>query len=311
MALSANGGRSIGPAILMLIAGVACPTLPQAMAAPGAAAEVISIHYTRDVGWSESIAAEITRREESTVDVGYNEDQRPEIGVYRLSLGERRFVDLLALLEASGYEKLPSADLLRPGSKTTSVGILRAGERVPTLRVFETIPPSLAPTLRALEAMIDDLKKHPLRVLRGKIEWASSKVVRGQAVVLSIVLTNPGRGPVHWSSPLSPAAEWNGIRLAFTKVGEKAERQQDLTGADVHLVGMGAATGSALILAPGQTITVEIRPKLDIPSGNYQVRIELHEMSGDEKDPHRIGGTLSLDAGRIAVKRESWWKIWR
>jgi hypothetical protein len=296
---------------ILLIAVGNGATMRQAMADPAAAAApVVSIHYSRSVGWAGHLMAEIVRAGESTAILDTNEEGgSPEIGVYRWSLGEARFVDLLKQLEASHLEQLGPPPLLQPGMKTASIGVRRAADQLPTLHTFTALPPTLAPTVRSIDAVIGELRKHPLRALRGQVSWPSAETVRGGKTVLTITLSNPGRQPLRWSNPLAAGGEWSGLRLVFSKKGADDEVTRDLTGHDLQAE--PPISGPALLLPPGQTIVLRAHPKVDLPSGTYQARLEIHDLHPEENAAERIGGVLSLNASHLTVKRDGWWKVWR
>lgn len=271
---------------------------------------VVSLHYSREVGWSGSIAAEIVPKGDSTVITTHNHDGRPELGQYRTDLGEPRFLGLMSALQRSGYDRLPAAGDLRPGAKTTSLGLRRHGEPHPSLRTFETIPPTLGPVMREIEATVEELRKHPARVLRGTAAWSTTRLVRGAPAVLVLTLTNVGREPLMTGNPLLPGRDWNGLRVVFLRPGTGDEKQVDLTAREVRAP-KAADTRPVLTLDPGQALRLELQVRPDMSSGRYRTRLEVHDVGRAEPNPARVGGTLALDAGEVTLGRGAWWKFWR
>ena len=202
--------------------------------------EPVAINFSREVGWSGSEGLELTRDGISTLDLSFNYDGRPEIGTWQAALPPERFDAAWALLRVSGYEKVPGPSTIQPGMKMLHLGVRRRQDQLPRMRGWLEPPPEIVPTLAALDAAMAELRKHPLRVLRGQASLASARVKRGHEAVLSVRLTNVGSEVVTISNPLvgdpgSPG-DWSGVRLAFADPrGEESDEQLDISTADVRL----------------------------------------------------------------------------
>jgi hypothetical protein len=254
---------------------------------------------------------ELVKGAPSTVDLSFNYDGRPEIGVWRATLRDDRFDAAVAELAASGYEALPGPSLVKPGAKLVSIGVRRAGERAPRMRGFpvHAPPPQLAPAVVLLDAAIAEIRQHPLRVLRGRAALGAARIDHGGDLSVDLNLTNAGIEPLHLSNPMaSPAKEWNGIRLVFVD-GHGGERSIDLTPAAVS--SDSALTGASLSLAAGANVHLRVRTNIDWPAGAGHLRVEVHHVGGDSDDAALVDGTLWLDAGPLTIARASRWKLWQ
>jgi hypothetical protein len=268
----------------------------------------VAINFSQDVGWSGTVAMEVQQAGDSTCFTTYNHDGRPEIGVWQHPVAKERFAQLLALLKQSGYERIPTPSVVPPGTRAIVVGERKAGQAVPSIRTFPTLPPALAPVAALIETIRSELQAYPLRVLRGEATLKAGSVGRGGALVMELKLTNVGGKALSFSNPLSPTEGWNGLRLVLHPASGAEERQVDLSSADVSAGGQSRSP--VLSLGPGQTVRFELHPKLDVPAGKYPARFEYHSMATPSDDAQFVGGTLAIPVGDITVKRAAWWKIW-
>jgi hypothetical protein len=279
-------------------------------ARPGADdAAVISIHFSRDVGWAGHEAMELARGYPSTVDSAFGAGAPAEIGVWQTTVPEAKFSAVLARLQASGYDRLDGPSTLMPDMKTVSIGLRRDGQSQPVMILVPVPgPPALKAAIDAIEAAMTEVRKHPVRVIRGEVSCREPHVARGGALALSLVLTNVGRQAVEIGNPAGrEAGEWCGVRLAFEKPGQ-SDQQLDLVPADLHP--SIADKRPTLSLAPGERLVLELRKVVEVSAGDYTLRVEYHDMTGETSEPSHVGGTLQLSAGKVKVTRGSWWKPW-
>lgn len=275
------------------------------MSAP---AEPVAISYSRAVGRSGSVALELVRAATSTLDVTFNYDEHPQIGSWRATLPEAAFTSALAKMREAQYQTLPGPSVTRPGANLVSLGERFEGDPQPHVRSFEPDTPALAATQEALEAAIRELRAHPVRVVQGEVAVADERIERGAVSTLTLTLTNVGTEPLDLSNPLGQEpSTWSGIRLAFSN-GSEDERQINLTPADLE-PGEGKPEITAT-LAPGQSLSLHTRKKIDLPKGAYDLRVEYHSMVDVAAGPQLVGGALWLPVGRVEIVRGAWWKIW-
>jgi hypothetical protein len=287
-ALVAGGGSGGGP-----------PAAP-------AGNETVAVNYSRDVGWSGSEIIEVQRTGESTYLTSYNHDGKPEIGVWQHPVTEEAFEKLVAALDRSGYQHIASPRVVPPGTHSVVFGERKAGQAVPTMYSFVTVPAALAPVVTLIDATRASLRAHPLRVLRGEANWSAATVKRGDRLPIELRLTNIGRAELSLANPAAQTEGWNGLRVVLQPGAGGEARQVDLSSGDVSVAGNDRSP--TLLLAPGQTIRFDLRPKLDVPPGGYASRIEYHSMGRHDRDARFVVGTLALPTGSLVVKRS--WKLW-
>jgi len=119
-------------------------------------------------------------------------------------------------------------------------------------------------------------------------------------------------GAVHPGTTANPLATepgtWSGVRLVL-KDARGNERQIDVTPADLRSA--AAARDALVLLAPGASLDVDVKTKVDVPTGVHSLRVEVHSLIGSAPDPSFVGGTLWLEAGNVTIKRGAWWKPWQ
>jgi hypothetical protein len=294
------------------VASTALVAMSPEHAAAGAKSmdDVVAINFSRGVGWSGHELLELVKGSVSTVELTFNYDGRSEIGVWQTVLPVQRFNAALAAVSASGYETVPGPSVDPPETKLLSLGVRRSTDEVPRIRTFpmKPPPPEIVPAVTALDAVIAEIRKHPVRVLRGQANVVAPKVRRGEELAVDLILANAGVEPLHLANPVAAVAgDLTGIRLVLSD-----------TGRDDHAVGLrptdvtcpGLASGPITVLPPGASLRLRARTKVDWPAGKGRLRVELDQASGDSSDPALVEGTLWLDAGPITVERSSRWKFW-
>jgi hypothetical protein len=270
--------------------------------------EPVAINFSRDVGWSGNEVMELSRDAVSSLDLSFNYDSRPEIGAWQAMLPRERFDAAWAALRASGYETLPGPTTIAPGTKLLSVGVRGPKEALPRMRGFpmKPPPPELVTAVQALEAAMAELRKHPLRVLRGQATLSASHIKRGEALAIHLKLTNAGTHSLTTANPLAnDSSAWSGIRLVL-KDARGNERQIDVTPADLR--SPVTSRDVLALLTPGASLDIDVKTKVDVPTGVHSVRVEVHSLVGDSPDPRFVGGTLWLETGNVTIDRGAWWK---
>jgi hypothetical protein len=284
-------------AISVVVATVA-PAL-QAQAPLGD--DTVAISFSREVGRSQSEALEIARVGNSSFTTNYNHNGRPEIGRWQHPVTSERFEELLTLVKRSGYEQIPSLQEMPPEPHVVVFGERKAGQTRASLHLFDGVPPVLAPVVAMIETLRSELLAHPVRVLRGEAKWSEVVAVRGRRSRIELRLTNVGNAELSFPNPLAHSEGWNGLRLALRPASGGEEHQVDLSDGDVSSAGRDR--DPTLSLAPGQTVRLELRPKLDLPTGKYSSRLEYHSLQRLTGDTKLVCGTLALPMADLAVKR--------
>jgi hypothetical protein len=271
--------------------------------------EPVALHYAREVGWSGAVTLELVRGGASTLVTSFNHDGRPEIGCWQGPLPEGHFATALASMRAVNYQQLDGPHVLRPGAKRVSLGERASLDEVPRLRSLEPDLSALAAVNEAMEAAMSELRAHPLRVVEGKVTVPETRVERGRAFAFTVALTNIGRAPLDLSSPRGQeAGAWSGLRLAFRN-GREDERQVNLTPADLEPEEVEAT--ATITLAPGQTLELRVCTEIDVPRGQYDLRVEYHGLGEGAGGPSLVAGSLWLPIGPVEVVRGGWRKLWQ
>ncbi|HEU5058324.1 MAG TPA: hypothetical protein VFU21_17450 [Kofleriaceae bacterium] len=237
---------------------------------------VVAVHYGRSFGPWGSEAIEVLREGPSTLSLSFNHDGPPEIGLWQHVVDPARFDELVAALRASRYQELPTPASTYPGMAPVSLGERVAG-RMPVLRSFAPATPELAGVLACLATVEAELRRHPVRVLRGGSRWRTSELARGALVEVELSLTNAGAQPLERESPHHGGPHgWTGLRLAFLRPNREQVAYVDLPAADVHALAPAAAAPT-LALAPGQSASFLLRTRLPpaVRPGRYQPVLEV------------------------------------
>ncbi len=266
-------------------------------------ADVVAINYSRDVGWAGALTAELARDQPSSVDVTFNYDGRPEIGVWQQTVSPAEFAQALALVRRSGYAALPGPTEVSPEAKFLSVGERQQGEAAPTLRAFEltALEPALSALSVELERLLAPIRLHPLRVIHAAAGWAKPVFAPSELLEIEMVLGNSGRLPLEMGNPLDAAASaWNGLRLVMV---DTAGRGQAV---DLSVSQMRAPTGSptdaTVTLDPGKALPFRIRKKAYLAPGRYTGRLEYHGLVENPKNPQLVTGSLWLELGPVDIR---------
>jgi hypothetical protein len=266
-------------------------------------AQTIAINYSREVGWAGALIAELCAGEPSTAIVTFNYDGRPELGVYRTVLPDPSFLGALSALRRSGYERFPPPGEVPPESKFITVGERRQGEATPTLKPFDVraVPPEVAAVGQELERVVEEVRRHPLRVLRASATWAKPSFAPDEPLAVTVTLENAGPLPIGIGNPLDPEPPWSGLRLVVWQPGG------DEDAVDIHASHLRAPAGVSrdadALLAPGEKLAFELRKKVYLAPGAYEGRLAYQNVIDREGDPQFVRGELWLDLGRVAVER--------
>jgi hypothetical protein len=267
------------------------------------ARETIAINYSRDVGWAGAIAAEICRDEPSTVDVTFNYDGGPEIGVWQQMLPPEQFAFALALIRRSPYATLPGPTEVSPEQKFLAFGERQQGDALPTVRCFELS--SLHPTLSALsvevERLLAGIRLHPLRVIHANAGWAKPAFDASELLEIQVVMGNTGRLPLEMGNPLDVAADgWNGLRLVLID-SRGSQYASDLTPSHVR-ARPGFSPDATVTLDPGKALPFRIRKKVYLSPGRYSGRIEYHGIVENPENRQLVTGSLWRDLGPVDIR---------
>jgi hypothetical protein len=275
--------------------------------------------YNQDLG-TGSVAVTVYPAGQSTVRITRNLGPRDEIGFYGVAVDDEVIAGIRRAIQRSGYREIPTATTLPPGTGTLTLGEGQAGE-VPQLRAFalDGLPEPLRDLVSAMDAFIEEVRAHPIRVIRGEVRVESPTVHRGGALVLDVTLTNVGTHPVDAGNLLGADQEGR-VRLSLRRSGAGGEREGaggDQEGAESVVLevpasavrfgaleeeGRGPATS---VLEPGAGAEVSIRVQQTgaLPTGRYDIALFLDFPSSGADGAGGVHGTLRIDSGQVEVVR--------
>jgi hypothetical protein len=287
---------------------------PSAVAEPPQSEPIVSLHFSGPAGPRGSVAMEVKRDGESSLIESYAQGAQPELGSWRASLPPERFERLLSSMRAAKYDGLRDGPAyLRPGQRVIGIGERRARAELPTTTVFPLPPPEeLAEPLRLFEAVRMELHRQPERVLRAEVTWKlpERQLKRGDAARLELHFRNIGNTAFETGNPARDTGkDWNGLRLVLARE-DKDDLSIDLTPVNVH-VDAAADRGAALTLEPGASKTTALHVRVDVPSGSYDAQLEFHSLLSDAGRKDRVVGSFAVSLGKLVVRRDGIWKVWR
>ena len=267
------------------------------------AREIVAINYSRDVGWAGTIAAEICRDEPSTVDVTFNYDGGPEIGVWQQMLPRSSSPAPLPSSIAPGTRFFRVPTEVSPEQKFLAFGEREQGVALPIVRCFDL--GRLDPTLSALsvevERLLAGIRMHPLRVIHGNAAWTKPAFDTSELLEIEMVMGNTGSLPLEMGNPLDVAADgWNGLRLVLVD-SSGCQHASDLTPSHIR-ARPGFPPDATVTLDPGTALPFRIRKKVYLSPGRYSGRIEYHGMVENPENNQLVTGSLWRDLGPVDIR---------
>jgi hypothetical protein len=231
---------------------------------------VVAIHYSRSFGPWGSHSVAVQRDGESSLSLGFNGDGPPEVGLWQHALEAARFDELLAALRASRYQELPQPASPYPGMAPVSLGEWRAGQ-MPVMRSVAPDTPELAEVMACLARIESELRRHPVRVLRGAARWRRAELTRDVAVEIELTLTSAGAQPLERQHP---KASWTGLALAYLRPNREQVAHTVLAAEDIHAADPATPT---LRLAPGESASFLLSTRLPaaVRPGQYRPVLEV------------------------------------
>jgi hypothetical protein len=267
-------------------------------------ADPISIHYSRDVGWSGALIVELCRSDPSTVLVTFNYDGRPEIGVYRTQLSEEAFRRTLEEVHRSGYASLAPPGPFEPEAKFIVIGERLQGDAVPKICAFDlrALPPALAALGTSVEQVATEVRRHPSRVVWGTAEWSKPVFDTVEPLSVRVTLTNAGVLPLTLANPLSPTRE-GGLQLVVRDaVG--STRTVEIDAAQLRPRPY-ADQGDLITLSPGDKLAFSLKKKVYLPPGDYAGRLAYRNLVDVVDNPQFVDGELWLELGAVSVQHRA------
>lgn len=269
--------------------------------------------------WATFFALVVSPDEPSRVRVTGPMDEVPEIGSYSTQLERTRAEELLQVVEASGYRELAKHEKMMPETPTFTMGKRQSGKDGKREWIgfpLPTLPPELVPVRQAVRRVAQELRGHPLHVVRGEAAWAVPTFKPRGTLELVITLSNPGRGPVELLSPNAPPTEQHPGQTSRTitvlKVGNasgKDVEQVELEPEDIEQIdheGKRMAPTERVRLAPGEKARFRLKKRVYLSPGSYRGTVTLRVLDRLGVSDERAVGVLLLKAGAFEVKGWLW-----
>jgi hypothetical protein len=266
--------------------------------------DTVAINYSRDAGWTGSVIAELCRGQPSTIQVTFNYDRRPEIGLYRGALSDDVFARLLAGVQGSGYQQLFKPGVHSPGTKFIVLGERQAGEAMPKLLSFELndLPPAVSAVAQEIETVIAELRRNRTRVIEASAAWIKPVFDPNEVLALQVALRNIGTAPLSLSNPLgAPAGTWCGLRLF---VSDQRGEEQCLELQASHLRGpRGGSAESSLALPPAASLSFVVRKKVFLSPGQYECAFSYRNVIAEQDNGDFVEGEISMAIAPLIVQQ--------
>ncbi len=266
----------------------------------------VAINYSREVGWSGGVIAELCRGQTSTAIVTFNYDHLPEIGTYHATLSNEVFAQALAALRRSGYQQLSMPTAIAPDSKAIVLGERRDGEPLPTLRTFELrgLPPAIGALAQEIEGIIAKLRATRTRVIEASAAWTKPSFDPNEPLTIRVTLRNTGTVPLTLGSPLgAPPDEWCGLRL-FLRDSQGEEQSVELRPAHLRPLA-GAPTEPSVVLPPAAPLSFLVKKRVYLSPGHYAAAFSYRNMIAPPDDPQFVGGEISMALAPLPIQEES------
>ncbi|HTV19232.1 MAG TPA: hypothetical protein VMG12_11190 [Polyangiaceae bacterium] len=261
---------------------------------------VKAVQYSRSFGPFGSELCNFNRAGSSVVHLSYNYDHEPELGFWRGPISEAQFDELVHRLHESHYDQLEVPSLQYPGEFPLSIGELREGEERPTSKSCPLDLPQLKPVMQSIADLMAEVRKNPVSVLRGQARWTTPEL-RQSPFEVQVTLENVGIEPFQLTHPGDTGQA--ALTVFFNAPNRVQRGLVVLGGADV-IDATPAATGPALVLAPGERLTFEARGRVPVVSEEYRGTLVFKSWV-ERGDGPAIQHRLDLDLGPVVVRPEA------
>jgi hypothetical protein len=239
------------------------------------------------------------------VRVTYSYDDRQEIGLWRATVDPRLIEDAQRALRNSRYQDLAPSEGVPPETKFVDFEEEMVGDKERAMWGFplHSIPPAIAPVIQKFDALIELVRAHPVRVLRGSAKWSQREFRTDEELVVELQLTAVGTAELEAGYPFvaGPEGPKGMVRLVLEGVAPKTEPLQvDLEPANV--ISQKPAMKEAIVrLAPGQTWSLRLGKRVHAVPGRYRGLLSYHSGHSFTKDGPETDGEIPIDLGEIAI----------
>jgi hypothetical protein len=268
-------------------------------------ASTISIHYIHHVGWSGARMGGFSYREPSIARVTYSYDGRQEIGLWRATVDPKLIEEAQLALRSSHYQELSPSEGVPPGTKFVDFEEETVGDKERAMWGFplHAIPPAIAPVIQKFDALLELVRAHPVRVLRGSAKWSQPEFRTDEELLVELHLTAVGTAELEAGNPFvaGPERPKGRVRLVLEGVAPKTDALHvDLEPANV--ISQKPPMKEAIFrLAPGQSWSLHFGKRVHAIPGRYRGLLSYYSGHSFTKDGPETDGEIPIDLGEIAI----------
>ena len=269
--------------------------------------EPISLHYTRQVGWSGAlIVTAAAPPDASGAVLTFNFDQGTEIGWYGSVLSADEWREAYESYRRSDYAHIPGTGaFMVPETRTVDIGERAPGQTLPTLRGFAlpNVPAPIAVLQEYVEkALLPRIRRHKERVLSGRASWQMPTFQPNELITVSIELANVGSSPICIANPLELNGKAN-LRMSVRREDGSSGVESIAIAATNLRPPRPAPPGDEVWLSPEGSLSFAIAKQVYLEPGRY----EGHLLYGSPRkadansEPDYLFGELSMPLGTMTI----------
>lgn len=216
--------------------------------------------------------------------VGSNRDRRTNpVGRFESALPRPLLRQLERALSSAEFAAAPSKTGLLPGDAYREIKVVDAGG-TETSKVAGTgrdVPAAFLSAESAIQAIIEDLRAHPVVAATLSIDRMPPRVRAGTAAPFDLILRNAGRAPFRIEAP----AEWGKAQTSCELAALRADLPEAELGLDhqkfasldgsVFVAASKQPERGFLPLQPGEAVALRFRDEFNWPPGRYNIEITL------------------------------------
>ena len=235
-----------------------------------------------------------------------------EIGQYAIRLDEDRLSKVHKVFEGPEFRNMADHWGQVESGEATRLITLRQGdvESRKFISMERTAPSNYEPVKKAIGDLVEELKKHPVRVLRVDIQWPGNLIQRDKRYPITVTFINPGAKKALFWNPFAKKRRDNsklGIRAQRSDVDIMALREhhyirQDITRENAKRVDKNLPLDQTFIeLSPGSSVLFPLDIAFDWPPGEYLAQL-VWEDYVIQKNEDVLNGVLFSTKQSIRVE---------
>jgi hypothetical protein len=280
-------------------------TQPEPWVIAAFAGNTKSIHYMHNLGWTGSKMAAFSYHGPSDVWVTYGYDSPPQIGAWRTTLDAALIASAQQVLHASNYRTIPGPARHRPDTKFAGFReepMQGEGRRMTAFPLAE-IPPAVQAAVKKFDELVELVKAHPVRVVRGVARWSKTTLDTDEELGVELELTNVGSASLNVANPFEATEHPKGsIRLALRAVANSPEGEVVEFGSADVVTRRALERSPILTLAAKRTWKVRLARRVHLLPGRYTGVLTYRSGLPSKEDGPDIKGELPMVLGEIDVR---------